>query len=333
MLVGKRPLTVLAALCVLNLTAARPVKEKKAVEGKGPAVLWNDPTDMESRDLFYGPGGVDHMPHGTVTFLKEDLDGTNPKFVVRDQDGQKWKVKLGIEAAPETAATRIVWAAGYYANEDYFVPELHVQGMPARLQRGWKLVAPDGSVRNVRLKREAADEKKIGNRHWRQDAFTGTRELNGLRTLMAVINNWDLKDENNAIYQEGDRRVYMVSDLGASFGSAGRSWPKERAKGNLDSYQHSKFLRRVTPTMVDFRVPARPRYVYWVNPKEYWRRIHLEWIGKNIPKEDARWMGRLLARLSDKQFCDAFRAAGYSPQEAKEFAAVLEQRVATLQDL
>jgi hypothetical protein len=63
----------------------------------GHAVLWKAPADITSRNLFYGPGGKDHEPHGTFAFTKEDLDGTSPKFFVRDQDGVKWKVKLGSE--------------------------------------------------------------------------------------------------------------------------------------------------------------------------------------------------------------------------------------------
>jgi len=185
----------------------------------------------------------------------------------------------------------------------------------------------------VRLKRESADERKIGNWRWRYDAFAGTRELNGLKTLMAVINNWDLKDENNAIYQVGDRRIYMVSDLGASFGTAGRAWPPANSKGNLDTYSQSWFIRSVMPETVSFQTPARPRWVYTVNPKEYLRRIHLEWIGRNIPKADAKWMGDLLARLSTQQIHDAFRAAGYSPQEVDAFSNIMEHRIAELTDL
>ena len=337
--VRKNPPAILFALFALSLPIAGRVKEKKVVREEitatGPAVLWREPADLESRDLFYGAGGKESVPHGTFTFVKEDLDGTNPKFLIRDEKGHKWKVKLGIEARPETAASRIVWAVGYYTNEDCFVPDLQVQGMPARLHRGQKLIGLDGSVPNARLRREFAEEKvkKVGNWFWRHDAFTGTRELNGLKVVMAVINNWDLKDENNAIYQEGGERVYMVSDLGTAFGAAGRSWPRETAKGNLDAYKRSKFIRRVTDSTVDFQVPARPRYVYWVNPKEYWRRVHLEWIGKNVPREDVRWMGHLLARLSPKQIRDAFRAAGYSPQEADEFAEVVQQRIVMITDL
>src|SRR5579862_9062574 len=83
------------------------------------AALWRDPTDIASRDLIYGSGGAGHQPRGTFTFIQEDMDGSNPKFDVRDQDGVKWKVKLGAEARPEVAASRLVWAAGYFTNEDY----------------------------------------------------------------------------------------------------------------------------------------------------------------------------------------------------------------------
>lgn len=299
--------------------------------GAKTVVLWQNPADIASRNLYYGPGGKAHEPHGTFTFVKEDLDGTNPKFVVRDEDGTKWKVKLGNEARPETVASRITWAVGYYANEDYFVPCLHVEGMPAHLHRGQKLVARDGSVSNVRLKRE--DEKKVSTWAWRQGPFAGTRELNGLRVVMAVINNWDLKEENNAVYRNGSEYIYAVSDLGASFGTDNRAWPKGRSKGDLESYEHSKFLGKVTDSQVSFRAPGRPTFVYAVNPKEYMQRIHLEWIGKNIPRDDARWIGKLLARLSPNQLHDAFRAAGYSATEADAFTKVLERRIDILTDL
>jgi hypothetical protein len=325
----------LACSLTLGLSFAGSKKGKavdaEAVTVSAPAVLWKDPTDIATRDLFNGPGGPDHVPHGAFKFEKEDLDGTNPKFVVKDQDGVKWKVKLGIEARPETVASRIVWALGYHTNEDYFVPDLQVAEMPTHLRRGQKLVGPDGSVHNVRLKRE--DEKKVSTWSWRDDPFTGTRELNGLRTLMAVINNWDLKDENNAMYEEGGERVFAVSDLGASFGCAGRCWPRNRTKGDLEKYSQSRFIRQLTADTVSFQTPARPRYLYAVNPKEYVSRIHLEWIGRDIPRADARWMGSLLARLSPQQIHDAFRAAGYSPQEVEAFSKVLTGRIAALTDL
>ncbi len=337
MFVRKNPFMIALLLFAMGFPIASAQKihtAKEANVATGAAVLWRDPTDVESRDLFYGPGGKEHAPNGTFTFVKEDLNGTNPKFVVRDQDGVKWKVKLGLEARPETVAARLAWAMGYYANEDYFLQDLKVEGMPARLHRGRNLVGSDGSMHNVRLKREDKGEgEKLGIWQWRHDAFTGTRELNGLRVLMAVINNWDLKDENNAIYQAGPERIYMVSDLGASFGAAGRVWPREKSKDNLDAYSRSRFIRRLTADFVDFAVPARPRFEYWVNPKESLRRVHLERIGKHVPRGDARWMGEMLGRLSPQQLRDAFRAAGYSPQETEGFIKVVRGRIDVLTDL
>ena len=331
----KNPAVAVLALSTLCLPPAPAVqKQHWALDENTPAaVLWRNPADLASRNLFYGPGGERDRPRGPYTYVKEDLKGSSPKFVVRDGQGVLWKVKLGIEARPETAATRIVWAAGYFTNEDYFLPALRVLNMPAHLHRGWKYVGPDGSVHNARLKRMDTGEKKVGDWRWRRNPFTNTRELNGLRVLMAVINNWDLKDVNNHIYQEGPEQVYMVSDLGASFGWVGRRWPASKAKGNLDSYSHSRFIRHVTPATVDFAVPARESLIYAVDLKEYIKRIHLEWIGKGIPLDDARWMGGLLARLSPRQLRDAFRAAGYTPQEADGFTAVVERRIAMLTDL
>src|SRR5258707_506472 len=137
----RKVLTLCLSMAILATPAVASEKKRDIAKANitvEPAVLWRNPADITTRNLFYGPGGKEHEPHGPVTFVKEDLDGTNPKIVARDQDGVKWKVKMGPEARPETAATRLVWAAGYYVNEDYFVPTLHCDNLPAHLRRGQK---------------------------------------------------------------------------------------------------------------------------------------------------------------------------------------------------
>jgi len=335
-----------AAAILLILPASSVAKHadkshetKAALPANAPAVLWRDPGDIASRNLYYGPGGENDAPHTTYTFEKEDLNGTNPKFDVRDENGVKWRVKMGVEARPEVVATRLVWAVGYYANEDYFLSAMHVENMP-HLKRGQNLVGPDGTVHNVRLKRYLKDEKKIGDWQWRDNPFERQRELNGLRVMMALMNNWDLKDSNNAVYEEGKKDVsnaelrYEVSDLGASFGTTGLSWSQSRCKGNLKSYEHSNFVRKVTPEYVDLTVPSRPALVFmFFRPGEFKRRMDLRWIGKDIPRSDARWIGGLLAQLSAQQLRDAFRAAGYSAEEVEAFAEVVQGRIAELNKL
>src|SRR5690242_8222354 len=140
--------------------ADKKVKDK-ANTANLPEVIWRDPGDMASLNLLYGVGGQAHAPDpkGNYIFVKEDMEGTSPKFDVVDDQGVHWKVKLGQEPQSETAATRLVWAAGYFADEDYYLPELHVDKLP-KLSRGREFVSPGGVVRGVRLERKLAGEKK-----------------------------------------------------------------------------------------------------------------------------------------------------------------------------
>jgi len=219
---------------------------------------------------------------------------------------------------------------GYFANEDYFLPHLHVTGLPAHLHRGGNMVGPDGEMRNARLKRHLKGEEKVGGWAWRDDPFAHSREWNGLRVMMALISNWDLKDDNNDIYEDGGQRIYMVKDLGASFGTTGFNPRQETSKGNLHEYERSHFITKTTSEYVDFGVPSRPAFFIIFNPVEFFPRMKMRWIAKRIPRGDARWMGQMLAKLSPEQIRDAFRAAGYSPEETEGFAKVVEKRIGQL---
>jgi hypothetical protein len=299
------------------------------------ALLWREPNDIRSRNLFYGPGGKQHEPHGPFKFVEEDPAGTNPKYVVRDRDNIKWTVKLGMEARPETVASRLVWAVGYFTNEDYFLQDLQVAGMPPHVKRGAELIGPGGIMHAARLKRHIEGQKKIENWKWRDEAFAGTRELNGLKVMMALINNWDLKDENNEVYSEKDSpdRLYVISDLGASFGATGLSFPFSHSKGNLSAYAHSKFITRISPEYVDFRTPSRPALIYAFNLPGFLGRVRLDGLAHHIPRADAAWIGHVLARLSPAQIQDAFRAAGFEPAEIDAYSGVVRSRIAELNSL
>jgi hypothetical protein len=309
-------------------------KEVLSEETTGISVreLWKAPPRISSRNLFYGPGGLAKRPGKRFTFVKEDASGSNPKFVIEDEKGVRWKVKLGDEAKPETAATRILWAVGYNTDIDYLVPVLRVAGLPGRLSRGADLIQPDGTVQNARLKREG-DKKKVGTWGWRTAPFRGTREFDGLRVLMALIDNWDLKDENNTIYERHGVRTYEVSDLGASFGSTGALLNKDHAKGNLHSFESSKFLTKSTEEKVSFGTPSVPSLPYVFNVWDYDRRARLRWIGRDINRAHAKWVATLLVQLSPKQIADAFRAAGYSEAEVEGFTTVLRERIKALNEL
>lgn len=84
-----------------------------AQSSASPAVIWHDRGDPSTLDLSSGPGGSDREPGTRLVFIKESSGGASPKFDVQDERGVIWKVKLGEEAKPETAAARLLWAAGY----------------------------------------------------------------------------------------------------------------------------------------------------------------------------------------------------------------------------
>ena len=308
---------VLQGICLLLiLTLSVPVGAQQAAENKAaraksagglPVVLWRDPADIASRNLLYGPGGKEHAPAGKFKFVEEGKEGATPKFDVVDEQGVRWRVKVGPEARAETAASRLLWAVGYFADEDYYVPELRVEGMQ-KLSRGQKFVSADGVVRGAGLERHATGRKKTGTWSWSDNPFVGSKELGGLKIMMALMNNWDISERQNAIYDQGGvENQYAVSDVGATFGKTGGAF--SRSKDNLKDYSQSEFIRETKPDHVV------------VSP-----------FG-NAPRADAKWLGGLLSRLSADQIRDCFRAGGYSPEEIEGFTKAVQDRIKALNQL
>jgi hypothetical protein len=323
--------------CLASLSCAAPLsalKPKPATHGhtSRPAVIWRDPGPMASLNLLYGAGGRAHAPdpNGTFIFLKEDSLATSPKFDVVDQHGVEWKVKLGEEPQSETAAARFLWAAGYFVDEDYYLAELTVTGAP-KLHRGQEFVSPDGTIHGARLERKLKNVDKQGTWDWVRNPFANRRELNGLRIMMALLNNWDLKDVNNSISETAGQRRYMVSDLGASFGNTGNSLT--RSKSAPQEYADSKFVEKTTPAYVDFALHSRPFFLTAIDVPNYQMRTRIEAITRKIPRADAKWLGRRLFLLSERQIGDGFRAGGYTPEEIVVYTQAVRKRIAQLNAL
>ncbi len=320
---------ILSELIAAQKHATQEEKDKAA---NLPAVIWRDQGDIATLNLFYGAGAKEHAPdpNGKYTFVKEDLKGTSPKFDVEDEQGVRWRVKLGQEPQAETAATRLLWAAGYFVDEDYYLAEVKVAGLP-KLHRGGKFISTDGTVRGARLERRPNNVKKIGDWDWLDNDFVGTKELNGLRVMMALLNNWDLSADNNSIYEVDDERRYLVSDVGATFGKTGNSF--SRTKSVLRDYANSKFIEKVTADYVNFVMHSRPFFLTVFNVRNYRARTRMERVTKHIPRADAKWLGQRLSRLSEGQVRDCFRAAGYTPEEIEGYTKVIQERIAALNAL
>jgi hypothetical protein len=320
--VSERVVLVVAALLL-----AIPVFGQEA----GPtAVIWHDRGDAAALDVISGPGGKDHEPGTDFRFIEESQSGTSAKFVVEDEHGTTWKVKLGQEAKSETAATRLLWAAGYVVDEDYYRPYIQVLGLK-RLARGQEFVSHGDTVTGVRLERAGGSEES-NTWSWYDNPFIGTREFNGLRVMMALINNWDLKAINNGTSDTaGGGGQYGITDLGATFGRTGNSL--NRSKGVMRDYAETPFIEKVTPTYVDFVMHSRPFFPAFFALPNYRLRTRMESVVKHIPIADARWMGERLGQLSSEQISDCFRAGGFSPAEVEGYSRVVMKRIAALKSL
>lgn len=344
-------LSILLVLCIVPMRAQDTGDSQSADAGKHHAsdkshplpssqlhnpVLWEDPGDIASKDLYFGQGGQDHQPKPPFTFISEDHNGTNPKFDAHDADGTKWRVKLGSEARPEVVASRLLWAVGYFVNDDYNLASSTVAGI--QMKRGRDLINND-QITDARFERRPGGQKKAGIWRWKENPFKDTKEFNGLRVMMAVMNNWDLKDVNNAVYTDSkhDRNIFLVTDIGATFASNDEHVHHDTDKGNLASYEHSKFIIKKNENTVSFGTPMMPAGLLLrqgpILVGEAARRMPLDWIGHDIPIADARWIGGLLGQLSHKQLEDAFRAGNFPQDQADTFVRIVESRIAELRAL
>ncbi|HYN85835.1 MAG TPA: hypothetical protein VER32_11305 [Pyrinomonadaceae bacterium] len=328
----------------LSLVASSPAlaQQKDSQTPAGSPVAWRDPGDISTRNLTYGPGSQELAPQAPFTFVSEDKLGASPKFKVTDARGVTWSVKLGVEAQTETVATRVVWSMGYFAEESYYLDRVQVLNLP-KLSRGQEFVEKNGVVRGARFEPRRGAESRTATWDWEENPFVGTRHLNGLKVLMALLGNYDNRPENNLVVtvnnpQGGEAEArYVVSDIGATLGKVGGMGGK-RSKNNLEDFRASKFVTGVEGGHVKFDFSTKPKgaggfFAKLFNPGYAKSQAQKERVMKNIPVEDARWIGTQLSRLSDDQLRDAFRAAGYDAPTMEGYVAALRSRINQLVEL
>lgn len=308
LIVRTLPLLMSAILLAFGCTPApRPVSPAAAAP-PDLAQLWSEPADIAARDLFHGPGGPDlqPVPNSIFTFIAKDDSGFSPGYDVRDIPGTKWSVKYGPEAQSEVVASRIVWALGYHQPPIYHVEQ-------------WRLIGadiPPDAAPAARFRPELPEWRHKGSWSWARNPFVGTQPYRGLIVLMHVLSNWDLLDENTALYEvdapvRAARTVYVVRDLGAALGRTKRP-PTSSVRNDIESFERQGFIKGVTKDGY-----VRLDDTHWRHEKLY----------EAITPEDVRWTCDRLRRLSPRQWADAFRAARYDPTLADRFIRRLQEKV------
>lgn len=335
----KRPAALLLAL--LLCFAAQAGARQKGANAAAVPVLFRETGDISKLDLRRGPGSPELAPAPPFTFVAEDPVGASPKITVRDSRGVVWSVKAGIEAQAETVATRLLWAMGYFAEEVYYLERAVVRNLPERLTRGQEF-ALNGAIVGARFEPRREGVSRGAHWDWEENPFAGTREFNGLKVLMVLLGNHDARAENNRVLTVRDARTgrlearYYVSDLGATLGRVG-GVGRARSKNSLEDFRSSRFVERVENGVVSFDYHTRPvgvgPFVRLFGRGYGESQAKKERAMRQAPVEDARWIGRRLARLSDEQLRDAFRAADYDEAAREGFVRAIRRRADMLANL
>lgn len=303
------------------------LRGRRPVPVRAP-VLWRDPGDVAALDLALGPGGAEGAPRPPFTFVEEDAEGHSTKVKVIDGAGVRWSVKFGEEVHSEIVATRLAWAAGYFVEPAYYVATGRIEG--ARdLARAATFIGPDGAFSGARFERKDYARSHQNEESWSlsHNPFVGTRELAGLKVVVMLTSNWDVKDvregrvgSNTAVLEYatpgGVEARYVISDWGASLGRWGG--PLLGTKWDCDGYSEQG------PELVT----AEGSELRWG-----YRGFHTDEIASGVTRVDVGWLMQYLGRVTDAQIRTALEASGARSAEADCFASAIRARLERLREI
>ena len=302
---------ILALACLLAVIACQPRRPAATPSSSGGdppaeiAQLWVEPEP--NRDLFYGVGGARLAPDPKALFRVTEvkIGGFSPGYNVVDDQNRRWSAKLPPEASPEVAVARILWGLGYHQPPVYFLPEWTAAGAD--------LPNPQYPARFREFDPDFHGMAYKGTWSFYDNPFLGTRELNGLLVVQAMLGNSDVKDSNNGLFEfkeavEGAPRWYVVVDTGHSFA---RSTNTEPVGGDVAVFEKRQFIVSRNHGTVALNIQGKHRGLF-----------------DQMPAEHVVWICERLQRLTDRQWLDAFRAAGYEPATAGRFVAKMKAMAA-----
>lgn len=309
---ARTKLTLLAVALAVVSAAACAMAKRPALQPSAPvagAIMWEEPTDLPSRDVFDGPWGREHAPEpgDTFTLVEYKHSGVNLGMTVKDGQDREWSVKLPYpgdmdsEAPVEVTVSRLLSAVGYPQPPVYYLPAFRLKDdLGTRTMAGGRFRLKDSTL---------TDE---GSWRWEENPFIGTRPYQGLLVILMMLNSTDLKNSNNTLYQHRDgdlvEQWYTVRDIGAALGDTAFLAPR---KNDVAAFERGPFIAGVSNGLVDFAYHG----------------VYRKYVDDRIAPADVEWASELLGRLSEQQWNDAFRAGGYQPEIAARFIARLREKV------
>ena len=165
------------------------------------------------------------------------------------------------------------------------------------------------------VSKEKDDSAQVGNWDFNGQDHPKLREVRAMGLLDAWLDNWDVRWGNTRLYLESRddgtyRLEHKVSDLGALFGnSAGmlrqvhgrwKQGPYQNVPNDYTwSFTHHQAAGKTTVPISNYMPASKIRPFYEMNI------------------DDARWMARRIAQLTETQIKSALIAAGYDAATAR----------------
>ena len=303
---ARHAVLILCATVGLGMACNPAIKSTQAgpLTAEQLAQLWIEPE--RDRDLFYGVGGPKLAPDPAAkyTVIEIKRGGYSRGYTVVGPGDREWSAKFPPEAGTELAASRITWAIGYHQPPIYLLKEWTAV----------KATSPNPQL-PARFREKKPDLHGLdAGDPWSyfQNPFVGTRQMNALLALQAMLGNSDLKDVQNVIYKlktpfEKASTWYVARDLGHTFGRTGLI---DAPRGDIESFEETPYIRGVENGKVRFEYRGRHKALF-----------------ENIAPADVRWLCERLNRLSDTQWRDAFRAGGIEGEVAERFIRRMKQKI------
>jgi|SRR5687767_2702076 len=298
-------LTTTASVWVIGCSAPR-IKSTLPGPANAEQLAQLHVAPERGRDLFYGVGGKKLAPDPKASYSVIEIKraGFSRGYTVIGPGKREWSAKFPPEANTEIAASRLLWGIGYHQPPIYLLNEWTAE----------KATSPNPQL-PARFREKDPDLNGLdAGDPWSyyQNPFVGTRQLNGLLALQAMLGNSDLKDAQNVIYKldkplEGANRWYVARDLGQTFGRTG---VLEAPRGDIEVFEATPYIRGVENGKVRFDYRGRHKALF-----------------ENITPADVRWVCERLDALTDQQWKDAFRAGGFDEPEAARFIRRMKQKI------
>jgi hypothetical protein len=300
--------------------ASKQVTEEERFALVQRAQVWN-PVAVSQMDLRLGPQGKGALaPNAPVScdYVEGRLEGAQPKFDCRLEDGSVVKVKYGLrgEVQGEVLATRLLWALGFGADRMYPVI-VTCRGCAADPWTTRHAVAEthvfDPAVIERKAPGHTIEARKIKGWAWPElnmiDAVQGgatVEQREALELLAVFIQHSDSKPEqqrlvclsHDAVDEDGNRTggcekpFMLLNDVGQTFGRA-------------------NYLNRDNMSSVNFDGWSKSRV--WEDDRSCKGHIALSRTGTlehpKISEAGRAFLAGLLTQLTDRQLHDLFDVA------------------------